>query len=300
MSVLYSKLRLSVPSALDGQNAIITDSNSNARTVVMSSPTTDVMLAGMDKYRVQGGATDENVSFGYGQIKKVQMLYAPANLEDASWALIQQLVSAGIFGDYYAVGDTKTFQVNNKTYTAEVVAINDGTGDAAQWYPNKTVDFICKELYETTYRYNASDTNAGGFPSSEVKNTLNNTIYPLFPTDLKNVIIDKSHSYQSGSRSGSSWTSQMTTLATKLWLPTHYEIAGSTDTYAPGETSGNNKPYTLASKIKNIVGGSAYYWWLGSPYSNNSSCFWRVNTSGSFDYYYASNTYGLPLCFRIG
>ena len=299
MSVLYSKLRLSVPSALDGQNATITDSKGNARTVVMSSPTTDVMLAGMDKYRVQGGATDENVSFGYGQIKKVQMLYAPANLEDASWALIQQLVSAGIFEDYYAVGDTKTFQVNNKTYTAEVVAINDGTGSAGQWYPDKTVDFITKELYETTYRYNATNTNAGGFPSSEVKNTLNSTIYPLLPSDLKSVITAKSHSYQAGSYS-SSWSSSMVTSADKLWLPTHYEIAGSTDIYAPGETSSNNKPYTLASKIKNIVGGSANFWWLGSPISNYSTSFWLVDTAGGFSGTGASHTHGLPLCFRIG
>lgn len=300
MAVLYSKLRLEVPNELDGQNATITSAGGATRTVEMSAPITDVMLAGLEKYRVQAGYTDESVAFGYGQIKKVGALYVPANLDDAPWSLIQQLIASGDFGTYYAIGDTKTFVINNKTYTAEVVAINDGTGDAAQWYPANTVDFICKELYETAYRYNATNTNAGGFPSSEVKITLNNTIYPLLPTDLKDVITEKSHSYQAGSYS-SSWSSSMVTSSDKLWLPTYYEIAGATNQYAPGETSLNNKAYTLASKIKIRNGQtSASTWWLGSPYSDYSYYFWLVSSGGSFGNNDASITYGVPVCFRIG
>ena len=269
----------------------------------MSAPITDVMLAGLEKYRVQAGCTDESVAFGYGQIKKVGALYVPANLDDAPWSLIQQLIASGDFGTYYAIGDTKTFVINNKTYTAEVVAINDGTGDAAQWYPANTVDFICKELYETAYRYNATNTNAGGFPSSEVKTTLNSIIYPLLPSDLKSVITAKSHSYQAGSRGSSSWSSSMVTSTDNLWLPTYYEIAGTTGTYVAGETSSNNKAYTLASKIKSLNGEtSAIPWWVGSPYTNDSGAFWLVSRDGSLgnDATSAWATYGIPLCFRIG
>lgn len=53
--ILYSKLRLVVPAELDGENATVTDSKGNARTIAMSTPKTDIMLAGMDKYRVQAG-----------------------------------------------------------------------------------------------------------------------------------------------------------------------------------------------------------------------------------------------------
>ena len=300
MSVLYSKLRLEVPSALDGQNATITSAGGATRTVQMSSPITDVMLAGMEKYRVQACITDKEVSFGYGQIKKIETEWFDT-LENESWASISDVIKDGKFAQVASIGDTKTFKINNKTYTAEVVAINDGTGSAAQWYPANTVDFICKELYETTYRYNATNTNTGGFPSSEIKATLNNTIYPLLPSDLKNVIIDKSHSYQSGSYSSSTWNSSMITLATKLWLPTVYEISGSTQTYAPGETSSNNKAYTLASKIKNLNGASsATYWWLGSPSSYNSTYFWCVYTGGSLATGVAVDKFGVPVCFRIG
>ena len=293
--ILYSKLRLEVPQALDGENATITSSRGAVRTVEMTSPITDIMLAGMEKYRVQAGYTDENVAFGYGEIKKIQAMFVPANLDDASWELIQQLISDGTFGNYYSVGDTKSFVINNKTYHAEVVSINDGTGIAGSWYPNKTVDFICIELYETAYQYNSIDTNTGGFPSSAIRGTLVNTLYPLLPSDLKDVIIEKSHSYNT-STSGA-----MGTDSTKLWLPTHYEIAGSTDTYAPGETSSNNKPYTLASKFKNRNGQSSVSnWWLGSLNSYTAKRIWAVNLSGNPGGNNASDAHGVPLCFRIG
>ena len=297
--ILYSKLRLEVPQALDGEDATITSERGNARTVELSSPITDIILPGMEKYNVKAGITDENVAFGYGQIQKVEAKGFDT-LENESWANIADVIKSGKFAQVASIGDTKTIKINNKTYTAEVVAINDGTGYASQWYPANTVDFICKELYETAYRYNSSDTNSGGFPSSEIKNTLNNTIYPLLPTDLKDVIIEKSHSYQAGSY-GSSWSSSMTTLATKLWLPTHYEIAGTTYQYAPGETASNNKAYTLASKVKNLNGQtSATIWWLGSPDSRYSYAFWRVIADGSLYSGGASYAYGVPVCFRIG
>lgn len=78
--VLYSKLRLEVPQELDGEDATITSEHGNTRTVEMSSPITDVMLAGMEKYRVQAGVTDEDVSFGYGEIKKVEAIYRPPTI----------------------------------------------------------------------------------------------------------------------------------------------------------------------------------------------------------------------------
>ena len=295
MSILYGKIRINGEA---GQTIAITTPTGQSRTIQTTGQSyTDVMLPGLEEYTLSNGTLSETVLLNIGDFQEVNL--PVLTFETATWQQVQEFIQAGNFSQLASIGDTKTFQVNNKTYHAEVVAINDGTGDAASWYPANTVDFITKELYETTYRYNATNTNTGGFPSSEVKTTLNSTIYPLLPTDLKDVITEKSHSYQAGSYS-SSWSSSMVTSSDKLWLPTYYEIAGATNQYASGETSSNNKAYTLASKIKNIVGGSASTWWLGSPYSYSSSAFWRVGTDGSFSSLNASNTYGVPVCFRIG
>lgn len=223
----------------------------------------------------------------------------PSSLEAATWNEIKTAIENGTFTSFASVGDTKTFQINNKIYTAEVVSINDGTGDASSWYPNNTVDFISTELYETTYQYNSTNVADGGFPSSALRGTLINTIYPLLPSDLKNVIIAKSHSYNINVNG------TMATDSTNLWLPTRFEMGGSVNNQAPGETESNNKIYTLSSKIKNKNGGSANNWWLGSLYApaggGNSTSFWSMGSNGKIGINSASlSGVGVPICFRLG
>lgn len=296
MDILFGKIRIY---AMAGTQFTITSSGGNVQTGTIPSGATfvDRIVPGLDEYTVSNGISNVNVSVNYGEMVKVQLY---SSLDEVSWADIQTLIQENKFADYFSVGATKTFIVNGKTYTAEAVSINDGTGAASQWYPEKTVDFIAKELYETKYRYNATNNNSGGFPSSEIKTTLNSTIYPLLPSDLKSVITAKSHSYQAGSYS-SSWSSSMVTSSDNLWLPTYYEIAGGSAQYVEGENVNNNKPYILDSKIKMVNGeSSASRWWLGSPNSSTSYAFWLVNTGGGFTASDASSTYGVPLCFRIG
>lgn len=297
MDILYGKIRIY---AMAGTQFTITSSGGNVQTGTVPSGVTfvDRIVPGLDEYTVSNGINNINVSVNYGEMVKVQLY---SSLDEASWADIQTLIQENKFADYFSVGATKTFIINSKTYTAEVVSINDGTGAASQWYPEKTVDFIAKELYETKYRYSATNNNSGGFPSSEIKTTLNSTIYPLLPSDLKSVIAAKSHSYQAGSYS-SSWSSSMVTSSDNLWLPTYYEIAGDSVQYVEGENVNNNKPYILDSKIKMVNGeASASDWWLGSPFSYvSSSGFWRVTTGGVFSGGSSSGALGVPLCFRIG
>lgn len=295
MDILFGKIRIY---AMAGTQFTITSSGGNVQTGTVPSGATfvDRIVPGLDEYTVSNGISNINVSVNYGEMVKVQLY---SSLDEVSWADIQTLIQENKFADYFSVGATKTFIISGKTYTAEVVSINDGTGAASQWYPEKTVDFIAKELYETKYRYNATNNNSGGFPSSEIKTTLNSTIYPLLPSDLKSVITAKSHSYQAGSYS-SSWSSSMVTSSDNLWLPTYYEIAGGSAQYVEGENVNNNKPYILDSKIKMVNGeSSASHWWLGSPNSNYSYNFWVVSTGGGFGGGNASSTYGVPLCFRI-
>ena len=71
MSVLYSKLRLLVPSILDNENATITTPRGLNRTVPLTAPITDVFVAGMEKYTVSAGTGSESVGVGNGKMKKI-------------------------------------------------------------------------------------------------------------------------------------------------------------------------------------------------------------------------------------
>jgi hypothetical protein len=292
MAIMYGKVRIHGEA---GQSITITDSKGDSRTIQTTGATyTDIALPGMEEYTLSNSSKLESVLLSIGDFAEVTL--PKATLENVSWEYVSNAIKNGTFSQLASVGDTKSFVMNNKTYHAEVVSINDGTGDAASWYPNKTVDFITTELYETTYTYNSTNTNTGGFPNSALRGTLVNTLYPLLPFDLRNVIIEKSHSYNINT------SGAMRTDSTKLWLPTQYEISGATRTYAPGETSLNNKAYTLASNIKNLNGQtSAQTWWLGSLSTYQSGYFCVIYSGHVNEGYYASFTSsGVPICFRIG
>lgn len=214
-----------------------------------------------------------------------------------SWETIQTYIKEGLFSTVASVGQTKSFIAGGKTYNAEVVAINDGTGSAGSWYPNKTVDFITKELYPTKYKfYNSGVTNVC-FADSDVKSVLNDTIYPLLPSDLKDVIMAKNHKYNAYSNATKESTDN-------LWLPTGYEIyAGEGQaSYRKQEiNTAINKQYTLSNKSKADY-NTIRYWWLGTVVDNNdrSQAFAVDNMNGEIVFISCTNTSGVPICFRVG
>ena len=200
--------------------------------------------------------------------------------------------------DFAAVGDTKSVTISNKTYNLQLVSINDGSGTAGTYYPNHTADFIAVELLASTHNMNSTNTNQGGWGNSEMRSYLNNTIYSTLPSDLKSVIIQKTHMHTRGNQQ-----TTVTSVSDNLWLPTEWECFGNGN--ASGDTANYNKQYsifsTATSRIKKIVGStSACIWWLASPILNFSEAFCIVNTDGSVSGVSASSTRGVALCLRIG
>lgn len=88
----------------------------------------------------------------------------------------------------------------------------------------------------------------------------------------------------------------MTTLATKLWMPTCYEIVGYENVSHKGENATNNKKYTLTSNDKHLKDGSLVNWWVSSPYCINTTSFLNY-IRGNIQ---ATDSQGVPICFRIG
>lgn len=272
---------------IDGVTADVTS-------VVTTTPADGATLstAGTQAVTVEYGKA--TVSFN------VTVAAIPANLEDASWALIQELAQAGTLGDYYSVGDTKTITLTtNEQLTLQLASINDGTGSAGTYYPANTVDFISVELMADSHRMNATDTSVGGWNSSEMRTYLNNTVYPTLPSDLKNIVIDKTHMRTQGNKS--------TTLVSaddKLWLPTEWEVFGAA-THG-SETSNYNKHYSIFPntnsriKYKKAAPSTAVIWWLSSPNTTFATGFCVVNTIGYAGEDYASNSNGVALGLRIG
>lgn len=245
------------------------------------------------------GTNTVTISYGGATTTfNVTVAVVPETLNDCSWDLIQELAFAGTLGDYYNEGDTKEITIGANTITMQLASINDGTGTAGEYYPNGTADFISVELLPDTHSMNTTDTNVGGWNDCNMRTYLNNTIYPTLPSDLRAVIVEKTHMRTAGNESYS-----FVSASDKLWLPTSWEIF-ETATFS-GESATYNKHYSIfsdtSSIIKKRVGfTSANVWWTSSPNVTTSTYFCSVSDSGSVDRYQTSRSFGVALCFRIG
>ena len=136
---------------------------------------------------------------------------------------------------------------------------------------------------------------------------VNNDIYNALPSDLKELIIDTKVVSGHGSTTGESnfvTTDKLYLLATReIWengeeyqieYDTARELTRQLDYYKKlGVTTDK---YEGAIKLYN---GSAYYWWLRSPYSHYSDTFYPVNDIGGWTGSDANNGGGLVVAFRL-
>lgn len=214
-----------------------------------------------------------------------------------TWEAIHEKLLAGQLPSNF-VGQTKEITLSTgETFAMQLASINDGTGDAGTYYPNHTADFISVELMDTTHAMNTSASNANGWPNSDLRTYLNETVYPTLPISLKDIIINKTHEYLGGAQS-----SGLFSASDKLWLPTYWELfgTGSEDQY-------RNNHYSIfsnnTSRIKYTRAAPTTYleWWTSSAYKGNNLSFNYVNSDGRIDYqYYSSKLLSVAICFRIG
>lgn len=247
------------------------------------------------------GTNTITVSYGGATTTfNVTVAVVPETLNDCSWDLIQELAFAGTLGDYYNEGDTKEITIGSNTITMQLASINDGTGTAGTYYPNGTADFVSVELLPDEHVMNTQNTNVGGWNGSELRTYLNETVYPTLPSNLKSVIVEKTHMHTAGNQSTS-----LVSASDKLWLPTSYEIFGENSQYYLDDAE-HNIHYSIfpdnASRIKyrKAAPTSARYWWLSSPYVSASTYFATVTSDGSRTSGNANYSYGVVLGLRIG
>ncbi len=152
-----------------------------------------------------------------------------------------------------------------------------------------------------TRRINPSNTNVGGWPATDMRNWLNNTVFPTLPpfwrSLMKKVIV----------RSSKGETlPDIVTSEDYLFLRSASEVGFNTDAVPykdeidPGAEDIAFALYTdNASRIKKTYNGqgSAVTWWLRSPEASYSTTFRLVSNSGHSGSYGAAAAYSVSACF---
>lgn len=258
------------------------------------------------------------VEYDIGNIYEITtegpQLYEGRELSEYTWAQLKTKCQNADFSDL-RVGDYKTITLTGgEVVKMQIAGIDTYYKTTDQSVPHH-IDWIsvdCLKDYvqwNTANNNNGNATNAHPYLISNVKNYLNNTVYPKLPADVKAVIKNKRSLLESRySASGAltdsnSWAWQD---MGNLWLPHEYEVFGSVVWGTKGFSQGQAVQYPLfANSYKHRIkgkgnGGDRCNWWLATVRSGSSTACCYVAGSGHATDATASDTaIGVPVCFRI-
>ena len=115
----------------------------------------------------------------------------PISFSTDSWSTIVSAVKRGKT-ENYNVGDTKTVNMGSLgTHTLRIANMSTPAECSQEGFSQTACGFVLEFAdIITTHNMNSTDTNSGGWPASEMRTYVNNTIYNTLPLELKNVIID--------------------------------------------------------------------------------------------------------------
>ena len=143
---------------------------------------------------------------------------------------------------------------------------------------------------------NQTNTNVGGWKSSQRRGWCNNTYRLALPAYIKNLIKVVVKSTTKGSQS-----TVLEDTDDSVFLLSEYEIFGA-KTYSANYEGTQYDYYKTASNRYKKPSYSSYasaYWWERSPYVSSATRFCYVNNNGGADYGNASNANGLAPAFCI-
>lgn len=192
-----------------------------------------------------------------------------------------------------AIGSTIKLKVNGSARNFIVVH---------QGKPSSVYDDSCngtwllmQDIYENR-AWHSSNTN--DYANSTIHSYLNSTFLNLFESNIKNAIKQVKLPYRKGSGTSTTVTSGSNGLSAKIFLLSATETSFSFSYMPSGE--GAELAYfkgcadnSSDSKRVAYLNGSAAVWWLRSPGCFGSDYALGVVSSGGWDGYYCSSSYGI-------
>lgn len=190
-----------------------------------------------------------------------------------SWSTIFANEDNGTYKTVYSLGDIKYMYLNGTPMPMQIVAFDEDTSK---------ISWVCKNILDT-HNMNPTGDTTGGWASSNMRAWLRETIYPMIDSTIRNRIVAVTKNYYDAK------TSSRLTISDTVWIPSEYEIFGTTS-YENSGTLYTGVFTDATSRIKKYgLNGSANYWWLRSAYSaNNFRCVGNVGGALSNNANYAN------------
>lgn len=213
-----------------------------------------------------------------------------------TWQEIAEIAATGEAQRHFKIGDTKDIVLyTGERVKAVILGFNHDVLSENGRAADKTagITFGLKDLLDGEYEMNEKNTNTGGWEKSKMRNVYMPRFLSLLPADLRDAI--KPVVKLTGTGGGSD---DITSTDDKLFLLSQVEVCGDGTYTADGE----GEQYEYFKDAANVVkrrGGSAYNWWLRSPYVSYSYTFRCIYSTGGVNSYSASITYGVSFGFCV-
>lgn len=218
----------------------------------------------------------ENISFYH-----IDPFVVGDSLDDTSWTDIDIISRLGRADEFFELGDTKTFTLDNQTYSARIIGFDHdnltGGGKAGI-----TFDITEMILYtdESRVKMELTATNVNGWSGCHMRQTVLPYYWNLLPSELKNIIKSVDKLTSAGNKS-----STLVTTSDKLFLLSLSEMFSNSSSMGEGslyDLYGAN--VSNDARQKKIPGGYYSSWWARSPYRSNTSQFYYINQNGTSSY----------------
>ena len=267
--------------------------------------------------------------------------FVSSTLNNNEWSVIKSVSDAGQGANYWSIGDRKAVTLNgtvgklslsNVTTYAFIIGFNHNASVeganrihfqlAKTALSGGTDVCFCDNQYGPDsgwsspgagyFVMNASNTNSGGWKSSQMRTNIcgtslssySGTIIAVIPAALRAVLKSVTKYTDNTANGGGSTASYVTATTDYFFLLSEFEVFGS---ISYGNTNEKNKQAQYAyysagnSKIKYKHNGTstAAYWWLRSPGASNSITFVFVYTDGTVSYNFAYYSLGFAPGFCV-
>ena len=262
-----------------------------------------------DGQTVSGSVTVSSGTTSYA----LTLSFVSSTLNDNEWSVIKTVSDAGEGANYWSIGDRKAVALSGTvgaltfsgTYYAFIIGFNhnssvEGSGRIHFQFGKTALSGgtdICftDSYYGSTgggFRMNTSNTNSGGWASSNMRTAIcgtslssySGTFIAVLPAALRAVL--KSVTKYTDNTGNSTSASAVTATTDYIFLLSEYEVFGSIS-YGNSNEASKQAQYAYYSagnskiKYQHSATGTAAYWWLRSPNSGSSAGFVRVTTDGT-------------------
>ena len=156
----------------------------------------------------------------------------------------------------------------------------------------------------TWFNMNNENSNAGGWASSNMRNTICPALFNAMPLEWQNVISD-TVKYTDNVGNGTSSASNVTQTTDKIFLLSEYEVFGTISGANSAEQNYQSRYqyFTNRNSAKMYQYGSTSdyaAYWLRSPSISSNTSFRQATQSGGVQSNVATSDLDVPFVFRIG